>query len=211
MLTEVAGLNGQPVTLGEMAHIRGDRRGSNRYDASQTKAQRNDYLNLILLCPTHHTRIDKRENEAAYPVGLLLEMKRLHEEAITRRLAAREFRTKAEVANAVLPLLAQNRAAFENFGPHSEAARRNPLGGAALQSWMIERAGTIVPNNRLIASFMNATAEMFSAVEQPILAIFAAHVRSYERWVTGETGYEGVVRFPQAFEHLIMEAANAGI
>ena len=58
-----------PHTLGEMAHIRGEKPGANRHDPDQTALQRNDYQNLILLCPTHHTRIDRKENEAIFPVS----------------------------------------------------------------------------------------------------------------------------------------------
>src|SRR3546814_4559574 len=65
-----------------MAHICGDKPGSNRHNPDQTDAERDDYRNLILLCPTHHTLIDRKENEAAYPVELLLEMKAAHEARI---------------------------------------------------------------------------------------------------------------------------------
>ena len=41
-------------TLGEMAHIKGKKAGSNRYDSTQTATERDSYENLILLCPTHH-------------------------------------------------------------------------------------------------------------------------------------------------------------
>ncbi|MBU0538393.1 MAG: HNH endonuclease, partial [Gammaproteobacteria bacterium] len=51
-----------PYTLGEMAHIKGNKPGSNRYDQSQSNTERDSYENLILLCPTHHTLIDKEEN-----------------------------------------------------------------------------------------------------------------------------------------------------
>jgi len=59
-----------PYTIGEMAHIRGENPGSNRHDENQTAEQRNDYENLILLCPNHHTLIDKRENEGLYMLSL---------------------------------------------------------------------------------------------------------------------------------------------
>ncbi|RYD85953.1 MAG: HNH endonuclease [Verrucomicrobiaceae bacterium] len=208
-LTSAPSHDGLPFTLGEMAHIRGDRQGANRYDARQTQRERDDYANLILLCPTHHTLIDKPENAAIYSVEALFGMKHNHEDAISRQLAAREYATKQEAAQAVLPLMAKNRAVFDSFGPHSEAARRNPQGGGALQSWVVERAGTIVPNNRLIASIVNSASGKFSGNEQRVIATFMAHFRSYERWVNGETNYEGVVRFPPEFEQLMMESANA--
>ncbi|HAY96656.1 HNH endonuclease, partial [Shewanella sp.] len=54
-----------------MAHIKGNKLGSNRYDPEQTDVERDSYENLILLCPTHHTLIDKAENESEFSVELL--------------------------------------------------------------------------------------------------------------------------------------------
>jgi hypothetical protein len=39
-----------PYTIGEMAHIRGEKKGANRHDVSQTAKERDSYANLILLC-----------------------------------------------------------------------------------------------------------------------------------------------------------------
>ncbi|HHG0564283.1 TPA: HNH endonuclease signature motif containing protein, partial [Klebsiella pneumoniae] len=68
-----------PYTIGEMAHIKGNRPGSNRYDIEQPASERDSYENLILLCPTHHTLIDKVENVDRFSVEILHEMKREHE------------------------------------------------------------------------------------------------------------------------------------
>ena len=57
-----------PHTIGQMAHIRGEKAGALRHDETQTVQQRDDYLNLILLCPTHHTMVDRPENLAKYSV-----------------------------------------------------------------------------------------------------------------------------------------------
>src|SRR5208283_5680560 len=75
-----------PYTLGEMVHIRGKREGSNRYDKDQTDEQRDRYENLILLCPNHHTLIDKPENENIYSVDVLIKMKIAHENNVLKRL-----------------------------------------------------------------------------------------------------------------------------
>ncbi|OPZ98848.1 MAG: hypothetical protein BWY71_01144 [Planctomycetes bacterium ADurb.Bin412] len=64
--------------LGVMAHIRGGKPGSARYDDSMTDAQRNHFDNLIFLCPNHHAEIDKLRPEL-YPPARLLEMKAAHE------------------------------------------------------------------------------------------------------------------------------------
>lgn len=61
----------------EICHIRGEKRDSARYDATQTNDQRNDFANLILLCNVHHKVVD--DDEEAYTVERLLQMKQDHE------------------------------------------------------------------------------------------------------------------------------------
>lgn len=63
-----------------MAHIEGENPGAARYNANMTDEERNNYQNLILLCPTHHTIIDKDESE--YTVGKLKQIKKDHEKWI---------------------------------------------------------------------------------------------------------------------------------
>ena len=64
---------------GEVAHIRGERPGSARYDPSMTDGERAAYENLILLCPNHHKLIDFLEPDT-YTIELLEEMKYGHEQ-----------------------------------------------------------------------------------------------------------------------------------
>lgn len=63
----------------EIAHIRGEKPGSARYDPDMTDTERHAYENLILLCPNCHTRIDHLEPDY-YTVELLEEMKYEHAE-----------------------------------------------------------------------------------------------------------------------------------
>lgn len=69
-------------TLGEEAHIKGEKEGAARYDSKQSSKERDSYDNLILLCPTHHTLIDSNPEE--FPVNLLIQMKKDHEEQIIK-------------------------------------------------------------------------------------------------------------------------------
>ena len=64
-------------TLGEQAHIVGEKTDAARGISSLTLEDRNSYHNLILLCPTHHTEIDK--NEVDWPVEKLHFKKSEHE------------------------------------------------------------------------------------------------------------------------------------
>lgn len=51
-LADVAG--DENVTVAQVAHIEGLEPLSARYNPAMTNAERNDYPNLLLLCPTHH-------------------------------------------------------------------------------------------------------------------------------------------------------------
>jgi hypothetical protein len=63
--------------LGQMAHIVARSPTGPRGDSSFPKDKLDTYENLILLCPTCHTKIDKQPNK--YPVELLHEIKEKHE------------------------------------------------------------------------------------------------------------------------------------
>lgn len=63
--------------IGEQAHIVGEKHNAPRGNSSLTDAERNSYYNLILLCPNHHTIIDKDEKD--WPVEKLYLIKSQHE------------------------------------------------------------------------------------------------------------------------------------
>jgi hypothetical protein len=68
---------GNPFHVGEMAHIEGENDTSARFNTQLCGADRAKYDNLILLCPTHHTLIDK--DPATYTVEKLRSIKNEHE------------------------------------------------------------------------------------------------------------------------------------
>ena len=193
-----------PYTVGEMAHIKGDQQGSNRHDPLQSQIERDSYSNLVLLCPTHHTIIDKPENEARYSVDALLQMKAIQEESIRRQLTTPEVRSREDVKALVTPYLEENRIVFESLGPSSRIARRNPFSDAH-ERWEIEKSRTIVPNNRAIAALLRKGSAYFSMAEQRTIASFLRHQQSYEDWVLEGISYESVLRFPADFERLMTE------
>lgn len=64
--------------FGEEAHVRSSKVTGPRYDATYPTDQLNEYENLVLLCPTHHTVIDK-DNGRAWSTEDVLAMKQRHE------------------------------------------------------------------------------------------------------------------------------------
>lgn len=63
----------QGMVIGEMCHIKAQSPGGPRYDSNLDEDEVHEASNLLLLCPTHHTHIDK--NPAEYPVEELEEWK----------------------------------------------------------------------------------------------------------------------------------------
>lgn len=64
----------QEIVVGEICHIRAQSPGGPRYDPDLSEEEVDEYSNLILLCPTHHTYIDK--NTENYPPEKLEEWKK---------------------------------------------------------------------------------------------------------------------------------------
>ena len=197
-----------PFTIGEMAHICGDKPAANRHEPSQSAQQRDDYANLILLCPTHHSLVDEPENEALYPASVLTEMKARHEARISGLLEQPKIDTKQRLALAILPLVEENRQSWQQYGPLSELARREPHNEAAHAVWMSERLSVIVPNNRKILAMLEANAAFFASSEMGALMAMRLHLRSYERWVRDDIPYSAVRRFPAEFDALIRGIAD---
>ena len=73
------------ILIGENCHIVAENSGlkAPREESSLTPQERNRYSNLILLCPNHHTQIDKDPD--AWPVEKLRQIKSDHEAWVETR------------------------------------------------------------------------------------------------------------------------------
>jgi len=63
--------------VGEIAHVKGEKPGSARYDANMNDAERNNHKNLMLTCPNCHKKID--DQPKTYTAKKLYEIKKEHE------------------------------------------------------------------------------------------------------------------------------------
>jgi hypothetical protein len=194
-----------------MAHIRGDKPGANRHDNTQTQEQRDDYTNLILLCPNHHSIIDKKANEGRYSVAVLEAMKKEHEARVIALMEAGKVPDRSSLALQIQALLEENYQVWTTYGPTSDIARKEPNNDAVHAVWTSERLSTIVPNNRKIAKLIGGHRNMFKSEEQAVVSAFLLHARSYERWVSDEITYVAVRRFPTEFGDLIRKMANDSV
>lgn len=77
------------VVVGEEAHIRSGSVAGPRYDPKYPADQVDKYDNLVLLCPTHHTIVDK-DLGAGFSIDALVAMKRQHEQSVQQALSGSE-------------------------------------------------------------------------------------------------------------------------
>jgi hypothetical protein len=183
-----------PTVVGEMAHIiarnaNGPRGQSHGHDG---------YSNLILLCPTHHTLVDKGP-EGKFSTTTLLEWKAAHENEVAKALAAPMFRERLQLNQFARVILAENYACWRTYGPESSAAKSNPNSTAGL-FWPFRKISLIVPNNRRLIQALHSNQGLFHTSEYRVACDFVEHAEGFERNCTTPT--EDVPKFPQAFEGL---------
>jgi hypothetical protein len=112
-----------------VAHIRGERPGSARYDPGMSDEERRAFDNLILLCPNSHTLIDDLDPDA-HPVELLQQMKREHEQR-TMDSGADQWCSDGELTQFAVTILAVQFGAVVMEPQDHEAARRSSSAASA--------------------------------------------------------------------------------
>lgn len=73
-----------PANIGKLAHIKGEKPGTARYDPEMTDEERNHHSNLIYVCSNCHDMIDKQERK--YTVEVLQDIKKKHEKWVRTSL-----------------------------------------------------------------------------------------------------------------------------
>ncbi len=165
--------------VGEMAHIIGNKPTAAR---GTPEGGSDAYDNLILLCPTHHTHIDKSP-EGTYSVELLHDWKRNHEALINSAGKATKFEDFNQVRIAVARILASNKAIFDSVGPGSSTAQADPSSNAYL-IWELRRIDRILPNNQKILNILDANIELIEDMSViRVIESFRVHTESYEKHV----------------------------
>jgi hypothetical protein len=104
----------------ELAHIVGKNIKGPRGKNSLNLNERDQYVNIILLCPNCHTKVDK--NPRLFTVDLLQQWKNKHEEKIKACFYVPEFTTRLELKQVIEQLFLENKLIFDQYGPQSPAA-----------------------------------------------------------------------------------------
>lgn len=166
-------------TVGEMAHIIGNKPTAAR---GTPDGGEDTYDNLILLCPTHHTHIDKAP-EGTYTVEMLHKWKQQQEDIIRNAGKSLKFNNFEELRLAVSRLLISNKIVVEQFGPLSSIADEDPSSNIYL-IWELQRVNKILPNNRKILNLIDSNEHLIEDISIiKLVEEFRIHVESYEKHV----------------------------
>ncbi|MEJ1938435.1 HNH endonuclease, partial [Nostoc sp. NIES-2111] len=147
--------DGDWTVIGHIAHIDDYSVNNPRRPGTPSAGDKNDYSNLILLCPTCHSKVDN--NKTDHPGSRLLEMKRKREES-GRQKMARELNNVSDqdIEDIVGHLAAsanvydtvenfdvvaiQNKIDFNNLSPQIQVYIRHGMGGAnRVNNFLIKR------------------------------------------------------------------------
>ena len=189
-----------PTVIGEMAHVIAKSPSGPR---GVPGGGPDTYENLILLCPYDHRLVDKAP-PGHFTEAELHRWKDEHETWVRERLRSPRYRTRKDLANALLRLLRKNYGTWKTYGPESEIAQANPVSNA-VAVWTFRKLSTIVPNNRRIVGALEAHEEMFTADEYDVIVQFIEHAAGFE--ASAYERRDSVPRFPQAFQEMIARAA----
>ncbi len=186
--------------IGEMAHVIAQSETGPR--GKRGAPGPDTYENMILLCPTHHTLVDKAPND--FPELRLREWKTSHERRVDESLRSPDFDSKSELYSLARKALAENHIIHKRFGPESLQARANPLSeGATI--WDLRKIATIIPNNQRIVNAFERHRDLIPEPEWSDFVEFREHALAFERNAYRRTDSDLVPRFPVTFASVIGE------
>lgn len=106
-----------------------------------------------------------------------------------------------EVCNKILFILSENEKIWEEFGPESSLALKDPANENAAEFWSNQKKETIIPNNKSIISLLNNNSELFNDEDIEVFNLFKLHCYSFE--ASCYNRQEKQIRFPIKFKEVI--------
>jgi hypothetical protein len=187
------------IHIAEVAHVFAANDNGPRVNRKLSEADRGAFENLILLCSVCHTKIDKAEED--YPDSIIIAWKRDHQELLAKIFGSVHFESRAEVFEAIFPVMQENRVIFEEYNPDMEY-REDPESEMAAV-WQRKMRERIIPNNRRILAMLEANKEHMVEGEVRSLELFRQHIYDLEaRHLTDVvTGYQR--RYPKEMDDMM--------
>ncbi len=144
------------LSVAERAHVVAHSDDGPRADPSVPQELRDSPANLVLLCPTCHTIVDK--DPEGYPAEFMLKAKRRRAEAVQLARGTPLFRERQEARRAAERLLLRNRLLFQQYGPDQQDGSTDST--EAADAWSERVVEEIIPNNRLLVALVDVNDDL---------------------------------------------------
>ncbi len=154
--------------------------------------------NIVLLCPTCHTLVDKAPDE--FPADLLRRWKSDRKQILQERIGVPRYGSRPEARRGVQALLDANYLVFTTYGPDSEAAHTTR--DEAAEHWRRKVREVILPNNRRLLAISDVNADLLTSEEQKVVEVLRQHVDDLEARHLHALVEPNGVRFPAAFANV---------
>jgi hypothetical protein len=190
--------NEKITNIEELAHIIGQKKKGPRGHDSLHLTERDEFENIILLCPTCHTIIDK--NPKLYPENIIKQWKVNHEENIRNLFLVPKFNSREDARKYLRPILAENKAIFNTFGPYSQNAHDDQMASELM--WRSLTIQKILPNNRKIEYVIEQNQDLLNDNEFQLSIEFKLHREGFEyNKISGDVNATAPT-FPENFENI---------
>lgn len=164
------------IHVAELAHVFAAMDDGPRANETLTEAERGLFENIILLCSSCHTMVDKAEED--FPAEVLTQWKADHARKIAKVFGAAHYASRVEVRAAIEPLFAENGAIHGALNPDLDY-KTNPEAEEALK-WQRAMRDRIIPNNRRILAILDENRDHLVAGETDLVEAFRLHVYDQE-------------------------------
>ncbi|WP_338893831.1 HNH endonuclease signature motif containing protein [Sinorhizobium meliloti] len=180
--------------IAEMAHvIPHGQQGPRHEERPAGEFEADSFENLILLCPTCHTIIDK--DPAAYSRNTLLGWKENHLATLALRQGILAYDERGQARNAVAAAMNENKAVWKEFAPSDGSSFEYDPESELAKTWSQRMRSVILPNHFRIQAIIKANLHHATESDREAFARYQEHVRGLsERHLCGVTG--SAIRYP---------------
>jgi len=168
--------DGTITSIEELAHIIAKSDKGPRSEEKIDIKLKDEYENIILLCPNCHTLVDKNPDQ--YPVKILKEWKRNHEQRIKDLFEVPIYQDRKSLRREIHKILLGNKQIFQTYGPHSRHS--NSLLTDAQKAWIRYVHTKILPNNRKVVQLLSKNIHLLTEEEKLIFEKFKIHQEAFE-------------------------------
>lgn len=186
--------------IAEMAHVipHGEA-GPRHQDRPDEDFDPHAFENLILLCPTCHTKIDK--DPEGFPRNILLDWKEKHLGSLAAKQGIRAYEDRATVRAVIGEVMAENKAIWEKFAPEDGSDFEFDPESETAATWDQRVRSVILPNHFRALAIIHANLELATDEERRSFADYQEHVRGLsERHICGAAGR--ATKFPSEMEYI---------